>query len=108
MGIFEPVRNWESWSLLRVDVTNPEARPLYFNVRVHDVAHRMHYDDRFNRRFVIDGSTRTTISIPVQDIQHGPKSRLLDLEGIAGIIVFADGASATFGRQFYLTRIWVE
>jgi len=104
----EPVRNWRSWSVLKVDVTNPDARPLYFNVRVHDVAHRVHYDDRFNRRFEIDGSTRTTISIPLQDIQQGPKSRVLDLAAIAGIIVFTDGPSATFGRQFYLTRIWLE
>jgi hypothetical protein len=104
----EPARNWGAWSTLKLDITNPDARPLDLNARVHDMAHTQHYDDRFNRRFLIDGSTRTTISIPLQDIQQGPKSRLLDLESIAGVIVFTDGPSAAFGRQFYLTRIWLE
>lgn len=104
----EPASDWSAWSTLKLDITNPDARPLDLNVRVHDIAHKQHYDDRFNRRFVVEGSTRTTISIPLQDIQQGPKSRPLDLEGIAGVIVFTDGPSATFGRQFYLTRIWLE
>jgi len=104
----EPARDWSGGSTLRLDVTNPDTSPLHLNVRVHDVAHNLHYDDRFNRRFVIDGSTRTTISIPLLDIRQGPASRLLDLESVAGLIVFADGPSATFGRQFFLTRIWLE
>jgi len=104
----EPVRDWSAWSKLKLDITNPDARPLDLNVRVHDIAHSQHYDDRFNQRFAIDGATRTTISIPLQDIQQGPKSRLLDLENVAGIIVFTDGPSALFGRQFFLTRIWLE
>lgn len=104
----EPEPDWRGFTALNLDVTNPEETPLRLTVRVHDVAHNQHYDDRFNRAFEVQPSSRTVLRIPIEDILYGPVNRRLDLARIAGIVVFESSRSAPIGGHFYLTRIWLD
>lgn len=104
----EPQPDWRGFSALVLDVTNPDETPLRLTVRVHDAAHDQRHEDRFNRAFEVPPSTRIALRIPMQDILAGPVGRPLDLAHVAGIVVFANSESASIGRYFYLTRIWLE
>ena len=104
----EPEPDWRGFSALVLDVTNPDETPLRLTVRVHDVAHDQRYEDRFNRAFEVPPSTRVTLRILIEDILASPVGRPLDLAHIAGIVLFANSESASIGRYFYVTRIWLE
>lgn len=104
----EPEPNWAKWNWLHVDVTNPDTNPLEFNIRVHDAAHARRSDDRFSRRVVIPPETRTVISIAMVDIERGPQNRELNLQEVAGVILFLSGPSALPEQVFYVTRLWLD
>ena len=105
-GHFEPVPDWSSFNLLKLDLTNPNERPLALSIRVHDEAHDNRVDDRFNYVLTLHAGERRVASIPLQDVRNGPRLRPLDLSHVAGIIVFAP--SPLPGQQFLLQRIWLE
>jgi hypothetical protein len=107
-AISEPEPDWRGYRALNVDVTNPDGEPLQLTVRVHDVQHDQRQEDRFNRTFAVDPWARRILSIPVADIASAPAGRPLDLQRVAGVIVFASGSKLPAGRAFYLTRIWLE
>lgn len=104
----EPEPDWRGFSALVLDVTNPDETPLRLTVRVHDAAHDQRHADRFNRAFEVLPATRADLRIPINDILAGPVGRPLDLAHVAGIVVFAHLESASIGRYFYVTRIWLE
>jgi hypothetical protein len=91
-----------------LDLTNPDSRPLTLTVRVHDRAHDNRASDRFNRTFTIPGATRQTVSFALADIERAPLGRTLDLSRVAGLILFGDEDPTSVGRQYYLTRAWLE
>lgn len=104
----EPQPDWSGYRLLQIDVTNPADEPLLLTLRVHDAAHDQQYADRFNRTFEIPARSRELQSIALEEIEQGPEARTLDLGKVAGLIVFTSGTSARHGREFYVTRIWLE
>ena len=104
----EPEPDWQGFSALVLDVTNPDEAPLQLTVRVHDAAHDQRHADRFNRAFEVMPASREFLRIPIEDIVAGPVGRPLDLARIAGLVVFESSRSAAIGRHFYLTRIWLE
>jgi hypothetical protein len=104
----EPEPDWRGFSALVLDVTNPAETPLRLTVRVHDMVHDQRFEDRFNRAFEVPPSNRVALRIPIKDILAGPVHRSLDLEHIAGIVVFESSGSASISRHFFLTRIWLE
>jgi VanZ family protein len=106
LSIIEPYPRWSGYQSLAVDITNPGASDLHIVIRVHDRQHKNHYDDRFNRDFTLAANSRSTILIPMQDIQHGAKQRLLKLDAIAGLILFASGSVP--GGVFFVNRIWLS
>lgn len=103
-----PEPDWRGFSALVLDVTNPDETPLRLTVRVHDATHDQRHEDRFNRAFEVPPANRVTLRIPMEDILASPVGRPLDLAHIAGIVLFANSESASIGRYFYLTRIWLE
>lgn len=104
----EPEPDWRGFAALVLDVTNPDETPLRLTVRVHDIAHDQRHEDRFNRTFEVPPSKRVNLRIPMKDILAGPVGRPLNLARVAGIVVFESSRSASVGRYFYLTRIWLE
>jgi hypothetical protein len=104
----EPQPDWRGYSRLMVDLTNPDTRPLGLTLRVHDRAHRNDATDRFNVSFTLAPATRTVLAFPLAEIAAAPRGRELDLANIAGLIVFTDGGPELLGREFYVTRLWLE
>jgi VanZ family protein len=104
----EPQPDWHGYSRLRADLTNPANEPLRLTLRVHDAEHNQDFSDRYNRTFEIPARSRQVISVPLVQIEEGPDRRKLDLEHVAGLILFTSGADARVGREFYVTRLWLE
>jgi hypothetical protein len=108
VSLDEPAADWSGRSHLVLDLTNPAHQPLALTLRVHDAAHDNRADDRFNRRFELPPARRQRLRIPLADVASAPAARQLDLTRIAGLAIFASGAPAELGRDYYLTRIWLE
>ena len=88
VSFHEPVPDWRGYKTLLIDVENPAAESLKLGVRVHDRKHRHAFNDRFNRRFELAPGERRTLSIPLEDIRHGPRDRLMDMAHISDITLF--------------------
>lgn len=91
--IDEPYPRWSGYQALVIELYSeaPDAFPI--TVRVHDAAHDKDYTDRFNARFAIQhGANR--IRIPLTAIESAPRNRSMDMDEIAGIVVFASSPPA--------------
>lgn len=104
----EPAPDWRGYSRLVLDMTNPEPYPISLTLRVHDRQHDNRADDRFNRSFELSPLRRSMLTIPLQDIELGPRGRELNLAQIAGLILFAGGGAGDLGREYFVTSIWLE
>lgn len=102
----EPAADFADYQTLHVEVANPGHVPLRLVVRVHDEAHDQRYEDRFNEPFSIAPVSRQVLSMPLAEVAEGPRDRKIDLERIAGIVVFAPDLPA--GQQFYVIRVWLD
>lgn len=106
LHVIEPYPRWSKYRTLAIDITQPGATKLAIVVRVHDRQHNHEYNDRFNREFTIAATTRTIIRVPLNDIQRGPKRRMLDMDAIADLNVFALGPVPK--GELLISRIWLE
>ena len=106
LNLEEPVPRWRDYSTLAIDLTNPTAVPLTLVVRVHDIHHNYQYVDRFNQRLLVEPHARRVIRIAISDIERGPKLRKLDLDNIAGVMLFRPEPSGA--TEMYVSRIWLE
>lgn len=104
----EPQPDWSGYSLLRLDLTNPNDLPLILTLRVHDRSHDNRAADRFNRSFELAPRSRTVLVVPLREIAEAPDGRMLDLSSVAGLILFTSGEPADVGREYYVTRVWLE
>ena len=104
----EPQPDWSGYSLLKLDLTNPDDLPLALTLRVHDGLHDNRAADRFNRSFELAPHSRAVLAVPLREIAEAPDGRMLDLSSVAGLLLFASGNPADVGREFYVTRIWLE
>lgn len=104
----EPQPDWSGHSLLKIDLTNPDDLPLTLTLRVHDCAHDNRAADRFNFSFELQPRNRTVMTVPLHEIAEAPDGRTLDLSCIAGLILFTSGDPVAVGREYYVTRIWLE
>jgi hypothetical protein len=46
--------------------------------------------------------------VPLREIAEAPDGRMLDLSSVAGLILFTSGEPADVGREYYVTRVWLE
>jgi hypothetical protein len=88
LSFHEPVPDWSAYRSLVLDVENPADQSLVLGVRVHDLKHNRQFNDRFNRRFDLAARQRKTLRISLADLQHGPRTRLMDLRQISDITLF--------------------
>jgi hypothetical protein len=106
IAFHEPVPDWTKFRTLVIDVQNPAATPLNLGVRVHDRRHNRRFNDRFNRRFDIAPGERRTLRISLEDVRHGPRSRLMDLKRISDITLFKGEKNGS--RQLRIHAIRLE
>lgn len=112
LALLEPQPDWRGYSRLMLDVTNPEDRPLSLTLRVHDRTHDRRHDhrasDRFDRKFTLAPSERRLLAFSLAEIAASPAERSMDLSRIAAVIVFGKNNGDLAGREYYLTRLWLE
>lgn len=106
--LIEPLPDWRDYSRLMLDVTNPESQPLTLTLRVHDKTHDNRAGDRFNRQFTLGLGARSVLSFPIDEIANSPASRRMNMSRIARVIVFGKNGAELAGREYYLTRLWLE
>jgi hypothetical protein len=105
IALNEPSPDWRGFRALRVDVSNPGAEPLNFNVRVDDESHGQRIDDRYNGSFPIAARSRRIVEIPLASIEAAPRGRRLDLARIAKVVLFRAGAAPD---EFDLNGVTLE
>ena len=108
IALIEPQPDWRGYSRLMLDVTNPEPLPLTLTLRVHDKAHDNRAADRFNRRFTLAPHERRVLAFPIAEVARSPAGRGMDMSSIASVIVFGKNGADLAGREYYLTRLWLE
>ena len=105
VSFHEPMPDWRQYRTLVIDVANPDVEPLKLVVRVHDRRHKHTYYDRFNRVFDLTAGERRTLRIPLEDIRHGPRQRLMDMAHISDITLFRGGHSGSRQMRVYSLRL---
>jgi hypothetical protein len=105
VSFHEPVPDWRSYSTLIIDVANPDAETLNLVVRVHDRRHKHNFNDRFNRDYELAAGERRTLRIPLEDIRHGPRQRLMDMAHISDITLFRGSKSGSRQLRVYSMRL---
>ena len=105
VSFHEPMPDWRQYRTLVIDVANPDIVPLDLVVRVHDRRHKHAYNDRFNRSFGMAAGERRTLRIPLEDIRHGPRQRLMDMAHISDITLFRDGHKGSRQLRVYSLRL---
>lgn len=106
VAVEEPYPDWSRYTLLKLDLANPEERPFELQLRVHDQVHNWDSDDRFQEKVRLAPNARTIVTIPIEDIARAPRHRRMDTRSIADLRLYTDRRDA--GRTFYVTRVWLE
>jgi hypothetical protein len=105
LSFHEPVPDWSAYRSLVLDVENPADQTLHLGVRVHDLKHNRQFNDRFNRRFDLAARQRKTLRISLTDLQHGPRTRLLNLRQISDITLFRGEKSGSNLLRIHSIRL---
>ena len=101
----EPVPDWRRFQVLLIDVQNPETRPLKLGLRIHDIGHGREFIDRFNRKFDLAGGERRALRIPLEEVRHGPRKRLIDMGRISDVTLFRLHDSPSQHMRLYSMRL---
>lgn len=107
LALEEPYPDWRGYQTLLVDLTNPQDQPLEFTLRIHDRHHNNQLDDRFNGVLTVAPHSRQVVRIPLSDVQRAPTGRSMDMERIAGLILFRTSPGQE-GQTVYVTRMVLE
>lgn len=95
-------RNWEPYSALTLKVFMEDQSDFMLYLRVHDRQHNNEYSDRYNTSFKIHpGWNDLTVSL--EDVAHGPRTRLMDLTQVAGLVLFVGKLSVP--RTVYIDAV---
>jgi hypothetical protein len=104
--IAEPAPNWMGRRNLAIELINPRPFVLGISMRIDDRKHNYEFDDRYNASFELPPLERTTLRIPIEEIEAAPRSRTLDLRNVARILIFR--REALSGETIYLVRAKLE
>jgi hypothetical protein len=98
-------RDWRGWKELVLECTNPGDAPLRLTVRIDDLEHDHHFDDRFNRSFDVNPGRRE-IRVPLADVEAAPAGRILDLGRVRSVVLFVNRLQAE--RALLVNRLRLD
>lgn len=101
------INDWRGFKQLRFDIYNPD-QPFDMWIRVNDAEHKQHSwgrADRFNRSFHLN-SGWNNLSFSLEDIQHAPASRQMELSQISWVEIFVGKLPES--RIIYLDNLRLE
>jgi hypothetical protein len=102
-AIDEPWPDWSGYRELAVTVSNNAPAPVHVVLRVHDRQHDFSLSDRYNQSFDLLPASEQTLRVPISQIEHAPRGRLMNLRRIAGVILFR--AKEDSGNEVVLQEI---
>ena len=79
--------SWQDYSRLVIEVHNPQDDAFDLHFRIDDDGDCKNFEDRFNYSYHLKPGANQ-ISIPMTDIQNGPKNRQLNTNNIRWLIIF--------------------
>jgi hypothetical protein len=88
LDLREPPRDWQDYEVLLLDVVNPTPEVLKLVLRVDDLGYNGPSIDRYNGRFEIPPFRRSTIHIPLSNIESAPRGRKFNLSNITRVLLF--------------------
>jgi VanZ family protein len=106
VAFHEPVPDWRGYRNLVIDVRNPDDVELNLGVRVHDRWHRHVFSDRFNKHYAIAPGERRSVTIPLDEVRHGPRTRLMDMAHISDVTLFRAGPPGS--RKLWIYSLKLE
>ena len=89
--------DWTPYNYLKVDIFIPDSEPLDIVIRVNDIAHDLagwKDDDRYNHRVRLQPGWNN-LALPIADVRNAPTTRLMDMQKIVSIGLFATRLPAT-------------
>jgi hypothetical protein len=104
ISFHEPVPDWSGYKTLQLEVENPDEEPLSLGVRVHDIGHGRSFADRFNRVFKLAPGERRILEVPLEDVQHAPRNRLMNMTQISDVTLFR-AHSGSYHMRLYSMRL---
>jgi hypothetical protein len=105
ISFYEPVPDWRGLKTLTIDVENPDETPLHLVVRVHDFGHSKAYADRFNRVYQLAAGERRTLEVALEDVEHAPRDRLMNMTQISDVTLFRGQRSGSRHLRLYSMRL---
>ena len=99
MDFIEVDPDWRGYSSLNLDIFSQLDHPVNMAIRIDDVHHNDRFEDRFNRRLVVQPGLNHYV-IDMNDILNAPKGRQMDLEHITHVLIFG-----VFPRQPFTVYI---
>jgi VanZ family protein len=87
LAIGEPFPDWSRYDTLVLQLFNPRKETCRLSLRIHDIHHNQQYADRFSVQLIVPPGPQR-IAVAALDIRKGPKTRLLDMKHIAGLMLF--------------------
>ena len=104
--IAEPSPDWSGYGQLAIELVNPNSFELAVSIRIDDRHHDFRFEDRYNATFRLAPLARTTLRIPLEEIESAPHGRKLDLRNVARVLMFR--REALREEAFYLVRVELE
>jgi len=105
VSFFEPVPDWRPYREIILDVENPGDEVLHWGVRVHDFGHGRVYGDRFTRHLELGAGERRQFAVPLEDIRHAPRNRLMNMAQISDVTVFRVHGPGSKRMRLYGMRL---
>lgn len=78
---------WKPWRNLEIDISNPLQAPLQVVVRVNDRFHDYKGPDRWARPYALAPQSRTTLRIPLDEIERNAIARPIALDAVRGLMI---------------------
>ncbi len=101
-------RDWRGFKQFSFDIYNPDANAFYMTVRVNDAQHGLSQwamTDRFNASFLLNPGWNY-LSFSLNEIEHAPAGRLMDLSHITWVEIFAGKLAES--RIIYVDNLRLE
>lgn len=97
--------DWSGYKklIVKIDLLNTEETLI--NIRIDDEKKCKEFDDRYNGQFkLLKG--QNTIEIPLSDVIHSPKNRLMDLSYVARMLIFVNPEENS--HEFFIKEVSLE